>query len=86
MKIKEISANIYLITSTSQFYLTNSFQRLAEFYESPSKKFKRKYFKKKQFNKWYSKQFIETYYELWSGFNIPDKDIKLFNKVYKGKN
>lgn len=54
--------------------------RMAEYYESP--RFKGKFFTLEEFKKWYistkkkTKRF--TYYEDWTGYNIPSKALKPF--------
>jgi hypothetical protein len=83
MRIKEIYPNIYMVTAINQFYLNHSFQRIQEFYESSSSKFKNKLFKKEVFNKWFTKKYKKDYYNFWEGFNIYRETIDSFNKIYK---
>jgi hypothetical protein len=61
--------------------------RIAEHYESPY--FRDKVFTLKEFKKWYKKSLKKkrfTYYEDWSGYNIPSKYLKSFNEKFKDIN
>lgn len=66
---------IYLFLGDSAADLGRPFVRLQEFYESPSKLFRRKYFSLEKFKAWYRKtqsatgQF--TYYRDFCGYNVP---------------
>lgn len=72
MKEHEILANIHLVTFPSTQEAAKTFIRFQEHYESP--KFRNKLFTLKEYQTWYKKQNNRasfTYYNDWSGFNIP---------------
>jgi hypothetical protein len=63
-----------------------TFMRIQEFYESPSSKFRGKYFEFEEFMEWYSFQYGETgdfkYATHWKGFNIPGKVFSEWISAY----
>lgn len=70
IKIKEIYKNIILVESDKSSDLAKVFLRFQEFYESP--KFRNTIFSLNEYRLWYSKtNGAFTYYDDWSGFNIP---------------
>lgn len=74
---------MYQLRFKTRFDLTSTFLRFEEYYESPE--FAGKHFTLAEFKKWYMKSQNKkrfTYYEDWSGFNIPSKYLKPF---YDGK-
>ena len=72
LKFKELYPNIYAVEADTTQQLAKLFVRFQEYYESPH--FKGKVFTLKEFETWY-KKFTKkskfTYYNDWSGFNIP---------------
>ncbi len=81
MKKTKIRNNIYILEFKNQYELASTFLRFQEHYESP--KFQGKIFTLKEFKKWYTKERGKfSYYQDWSGFNIPSDVLKPF---YKGK-
>ena len=67
---------MYLLTFDTQYELCMSFVRMQEFYESPSNKFRGKYFTLEEYIDYWSLKFGKgsfTYPSVWSGFNIPGK-------------
>jgi hypothetical protein len=88
MKIKEIYPNLFLFTFPNKFELSSTFFRLQEFYESPIKKLKGKYFTYEQAISCYAydkKEYPDfTYFDDWDGFNVPGIAIKRFIKLFNG--
>lgn len=82
MKIKstEIAPHVYHVVFSSQRELASTLMRFQEFYESP--KFKGKIFSRKEFMDWYKEEHGRgkrfTYFDDWSGFNLPDYIFDLF--------
>lgn len=84
---KKLTDNIHLLVFNNQKEVAKTFVRFQEYYESP--KFKGKIFSLDEFKDWYVKNSSNgqktgrfTYYEDWSGFNIPSYVLEPF---YKGK-
>lgn len=75
MKVKEIYPGLYLYTFPNQFELCSTFFRLQEFYESPIKQVRGKYFTLEDAITYYAYDNKEkpefTYYKDWAGFNVP---------------
>ncbi|MDP2628624.1 MAG: ABC transporter ATP-binding protein [Nanoarchaeota archaeon] len=82
IKKKKIADKIYLLRFAKQRDLTLTFVRIEAYYESPE--FKGKIFTIGQFKKWYTKENKGkfTYYQDWTGFNVPSKVLKPFRKGY----
>lgn len=87
MKIIELFPNIFHIHFSTRLLLTSTFLRFQEHYESPE--FRGKIFSLEEYKKWYisvSPKGKETgkftYYEDWSGFNIPGYILEPF---FEGK-
>lgn len=86
-EVKEIKPNIYCVLVDDNYDRAMLFCRYQEFYESPYKKFRNKYFSWMEYmrsykNKW--KKDVFTYPEDWSGYNIPsnilEKGVDIFYK------
>lgn len=70
LKIEQIKSNVFRVRASTQQELGSTFVRFQEHYESP--KFRNKIFTLGQFRDWYAKSNGSfSYYEEWSGFNIP---------------
>jgi hypothetical protein len=69
---------IYHFHMPSQYWMTSTFLRFAESYESP--KFKGKGFTLEEFQDWYAaeRKDIFSYYEDWVGFNFPSYVVEDF--------
>jgi uncharacterized protein with PQ loop repeat len=84
VQVRQIKPYLYHVNFRNMYEMASMFLRFQEYYESPE--FKGKVFTLKEFKKWYSKNFGRdgkfTYYEDWSGFNIPSEVLKPF---YEGK-
>jgi len=86
MKVEEIYKGLFLYSFPNQFELCHTFFRLQEFYESPIKQIRNKYFTYEDAITYYAYDQKEepffTYFEDWNGFNVPgnvvDKFIDLF--------
>ena len=81
MKIKLIKLRPYLyhLEFRTRHEMTSTMLRMAEHYESPY--FKGKVFTLKEFKKHYmiaNKKARFTYYEDWSGYNVPSNELKPF--------
>ncbi len=72
--IKEVFPKIYCATIDDNYDRAMLFCRYQEFYESPTKKFRRKYFSWVEYMRYYKdhwKKDTFTYPTDWSGYNIP---------------
>ena len=78
VSVNRIGENIYHLKFSKQQDLASTFVRFQEFFESP--KFRNNIFSLKEFKKWYSGENENkfTYYEDYSGFNIPSRVLKKF--------
>lgn len=79
MKVKQISPNVYHVTTKKAVDLAQIFMRFQEHYESP--KFQGKIFSVREYKDWYRttrdhKRF--SYNTDWSGFNIPSSVLTPF--------
>jgi hypothetical protein len=76
-----IAKCIYLLRFKTQYELAATFLRVQEHYESP--RFHGHIFSLEQYMDWYAKRYGNfTYYEDWSGFNVPSTALQPF---YEGK-
>lgn len=83
IELNQINPYVYHVRFSTRYDLTSTLLRFGEFIESPS--FKKKIFTLREFKKWYMESQNKnkfTYYEDWSGYNIPSKELKPF---YEGK-
>lgn len=85
--VKEIKPNIFCVLIDNDYDRAMLFCRYQEFYESPYKKFRGKYFTWAQYMKFYKdvwKKDTFTYPIDWSGYNIPsvviEKGLDVFHK------
>ena len=86
MNVKEIYPNLFLYTFPNQYELASTFIRLQEFYESPYKEIKGKYFELDQYMDLYVKDQKDnkfTYFEDWNGFNVPGNIIQEFKDKFE---
>ncbi len=78
-QLKKICTGIYLLSFDNHVELCSHFIRFQEMYESPSSKFRSKSFELIDYITWYTKKNAKddkfTYFDDWSGFNIPLKVI-----------
>lgn len=88
MKLLKPHDQIYLFLADGPAELGHAFVRLAEYYESPSKLFRNKFFTLSEFKKWYcANQSITgkfSYYRDYTGFNIPGDVIQNWAVQYAG--
>jgi len=86
-EVKQIRPQIFAASIKDNYQRTMLFCRYQEFYESPYKEIRNKFFTWEKYmvvykNRWKKKLF--TYPEDWSGFNIPsnivEKGMNFFNK------
>ena len=83
LTIKQIRKNIYLIEADHQIELTTTFARPQEFYESPYKEIRGKYFTLSEFIDVYSRKGDFTYYTDWVGFNFPGEVLNRFFRLFR---
>lgn len=85
--IKEILPKIYCVLVDDNYDRAMLFCRYQEFYESPYKEFRGKYFSWMDYMRYYKnvwKKDLFTYPVDWSGYNIPSNILdKAHNKFYK---
>ena len=83
MKITKsrVAKGIYLLRFKTQYELAATFLRVQEHYESPQ--FHGRVFSLEQYMNWYAARYGNfTYYQDWSGFNVPST---AFQPFYEGK-
>ena len=72
-----LADKVFLVRFESQYALASTFLRIQEHHESPT--FRNKIFTLERFMDWYAGRFgAFTYYEDWSGFNVPSTAFRLF--------
>ena len=86
-EVKEVFPKIFCVTVDDNYDRAMLFCRYQEFYESPTKEFRGKYFSWSKFMRYYKdhwKKDTFTYPIDWSGYNIPstivEKGLDVFNK------
>jgi hypothetical protein len=86
-KVKEIKPSVYCVIVDDNYDRAMLFCRYQEFYETPFKKFRGKYFSWVEYMRHYKKSWkkdVFTYPEDWSGYNIPsnvlEKGVDVFYK------
>lgn len=83
IELTKINSYVYHVRFETRYDLTSTLLRFEEYFESPE--FTGKVFTLAQFKKWYMKSQNKkrfTYYEDWTGYNIPSSELKPF---YEGK-
>lgn len=81
MKLKVLTPNIYAVEADTTQELAKLFLRFQENYESPQ--FRNKIFSLPEFKTWYKESRNSTkftYYDDWSGFNVPSSVIRKFQE------
>ncbi len=79
MKIakQRLNDSIFLLEFATQYELAATFLRVQEHYES--RRFRGRIFSLEDFMDWYAGEFGNfTYYEDWSGFNVPSSALRPF--------
>jgi hypothetical protein len=86
--VKEIKPNIYCVLVDDNYDRAMLFCRYQEFYESPHKKFRNKYFTWMEYMRFYKdvwKKKTFTYPEDWSGYNIPSNILQIAHHIFCGE-
>jgi hypothetical protein len=86
--VKEIKPNIYCVLVDDNYDRAMLFCRYQEFYESPYKKFRNKYFTWMEYMRFYKdvwKKKTFTYPEDWSGYNIPSNILQIAHHIFCGE-
>ncbi len=90
MKVKEIYPDLFLYTFPNEYELASTFFRLQEFYESPNRAIRKKYFTYEQAIDAYTyldlkdkKKAKFTYFDDWNGFNVPGDVIDSFYATFE---
>lgn len=84
-KVKEIAPRIYYASIEDTYDRAMLFCRYQEFYESPYKNIRNKYFTLPVFMRTYTKERraeMFTYPYDWSGYNIPSKVLEKANNIF----
>jgi len=83
MKIKKVCDGVYHVDFINRYLLGSTLMRIQEYYESPYKSIKGKYFSLEDFLDIYSKDNGSfTYFVDWSGFNFPSSIFDNFVKKF----
>jgi hypothetical protein len=86
--VKEIKPSIYCVQVDDNYDRAMLFCRYQEFYESPHKKFRGKYFTWMEYMRFYKDKWKKdtfTYPIDWSGYNIPCNIIQKANHMFCGE-
>lgn len=87
-KVKEVKPFIYCVEVDDDYDRAMLFCRYQEFYESPYKKFRGKYFTWMEYMRFYKdawKKRVFTYPEDWSGYNIPCNIVQKAHHMFCGE-
>lgn len=87
-RVKEIKPFIYCVEVDDDYDRAMLFCRYQEFYESPYKKFRGKYFTWMEYMRFYKdawKKRVFTYPEDWSGYNIPGNIVQQAHHMFCGE-
>ena len=77
----KLAERIFLVKFDTQYALASTFLRIQEHYESS--RFRSRVFTLEEFMDWYAAEFgAFTYFEDWSGFNVPSE---AFDAFFKGR-
>ena len=77
---RRLADRIFLVRFDTQYALASTFLRIQEHYESS--RFRNRVFSLEEYMDWYAATFgAFTYFEDWSGFNVPDT---AFDPFYEG--
>jgi hypothetical protein len=83
MQLEELGNKLYCIKFQTQYELCSTFMRLQEFYESPLKQIRGKFFTLEEYMDAYAEARGNfTYTEDWAGFNVPGQTVRKFFKVF----
>lgn len=83
---KEILQGNIALKFQNQYELCSTFMRLQEYYESPIEGIHNTLFSLEQYMDLYAEKYGNfTYTKDWTGFNIPDKAVRKFFKVFDKK-
>lgn len=81
ISIREIMPKCFLVTSPSQFEVTDTFLRPQEYYESDLEGIRGKYFSLDAYIQRYAQKYGNfTYYDDWAGFNVPGESFSSWFK------
>ena len=87
-KVKEIRPYIYCVEVDDDYDRAMLFCRYQEFYESPTKEFRGKYFSWSKYMRYYKdhwKKDTFTYPIDWTGYNIPSKSLEKSVDAFRGE-
>lgn len=80
----EVAKRIFALRFESQYEACSTFMRVAEYYESPFKEIRGKFFTLEQYMDTYAKSKGNFTYTIdWGGFNIPGETFKAFFEIFK---
>lgn len=83
VELNIINDNIYHFNYPTQYLLCSTHMRLQEFYESPLKDIRGKYFSHEQYMDRYAEEYGNfTYYSDWGGFNVPGHIIDIWRNNF----
>lgn len=85
MRMVEAGEGIYLFLGKTPADLGRPFMRLQEYYESPSKLFRRRFFTAAKFEAWYRRYMGHgefSYFRDFNGYNVPGNVFEAFFCLY----
>lgn len=92
LKVEELTDGVFHVRAETQYDVTSTFMRVQEFYESPFKEIRGRFFTHEKYmdacahgkERSGSDKIVFSYFEDWVGFNVPgnvfNKWVRLFSK------
>ena len=83
MEIEKLTDGIYHLRGKDQYEITSTFMRMQEFYESPLKGIRNRYFTLDHYMDLYAAEYGNfTYCSDWVGFNVPGNVVRRFFNTF----
>jgi len=87
MRISKVTHGGFLLEFRSKYLLAASFMRMQEYYESPLRGFRGRYFTHEAFMDAYAAKYGNfTYTSDWEGFNVPGGAVRRFFALFRDLN
>lgn len=84
MKVTKVTPGGFLIEFQSKYLLAATFMRVQEYYESPLRGFRSRYFTHEAFMDAYAAKYGNfTYTSDWDGFNVPGSVVRRFFALFR---
>ena len=84
MRVTKVAHGVFLIGFRSNYLLAATFMRMQEYYESPLRGFRGRYFTHEAFMDAYAAKYGNfTYTSDWAGFNVPGNVVRRFFALFR---